>query len=139
MTKQSSYDVLWQWSEIAKQLKELRDLESKLRKQVIEDFFGETAGIREGTEKHKLPEDWQLIARFSATYSLDKPGLVAAALTELEQSGEDGKFVAERLVSWKPQLSVAEYRKLSAAHDAIISKVLTIKEASTQLELKPPK
>lgn len=70
-------------------------------------------------------------------YKLSNADEVDKALDLIEKSQEGGNVIAERLVSWKPELSVREYRLLTPAQRAVIDKVLTIKPASKSVAFKP--
>jgi hypothetical protein len=54
--------------------------------------------------------------------------------------------IAERIVKWKPDLSVSEYETLAASENetdikakTLIDAILTVKPASPQLTFEPPK
>ncbi len=83
-------------------------------------------------------------------YKLDSDNdKVWAGLEKIENLGNQGKFVADRLVSWHPSFLVTEYRQLQEdakkdspfAKDAlkIINEFLTITDAAPTLEIKEPK
>lgn len=75
--------------------------------------------------------------------------VVWAGLEKIENLGNQGKFVAERLVSWTPNFLLTEYRQLQEdaekdspfAKDAlkIINEFLVITDAAPTLEIKEPK
>jgi hypothetical protein len=75
---------------------------------------------------------------------------VWAGLERIENLGNQGKFIAERLVSWHPSFLVTEYRQLQEdaekegsnfAKDAlkIINEFLVITDAAPSLEIREPK
>lgn len=75
--------------------------------------------------------------------------VVWKGLEAIEKLGNEGKFVAERLISWSPNFLLTEYRQLQDdaekgsdfAKNALkeIEKFMTITEASPTLEIKEPK
>lgn len=56
-------------------------------------------------------------------------------LDAIEKSQEGGNVIAERLVIWKPELSVSEYKRLMPQQKALVDAILTIKPASKSIEL----
>lgn len=62
---------------------------------------------------------------------------VETALDKIEASQEGGNVIAERLVKFKPELSVREYKLLTEAQRKIVDAVLTIKPASKSVAFKP--
>lgn len=130
------------WSQAANNAKAAIEYERKLRNEVMHACFANDK--REGTEHFELPEGWDLKAVKKLSYNLatDK---VNEALDKIEALGERGKLLAERLVKFKPELSISEFKKLDEGGSeekeikGIIEGVLTIKDASPSLELIAPK
>ena len=112
--------------------------EKQLRAKIIELFSTETNEMHSGTETIDLNFDrYVLKITHKLNYSLADREAVSAALAQIAVSREDGggNIIAERLVKWKPELSVSEYKKLDGGQRAMIDKVLTIKPASKEVEL----
>jgi hypothetical protein len=84
-------------------------------------YFGGTIKI-----EHKL--DYKLDT------NTDK---VDAMLDAIERSQEGGNVIAERLVKWKPEISVSEYKLLNNAQRALVTPILTIKPASKSVTFVP--
>jgi hypothetical protein len=78
----------------------------------------------------------KLVTKFNYNLSANETD---TALDAIAASGNAGAFTADRLVTWKPSLSIREYRGLSPAHRALIDEALTITEAAPALELIEPK
>lgn len=94
----------------------------------------------EGMNTKELGNGYQLKAGIKLNYSLDGDNdKIEAALSAIESVGPEGKFVAERLVTWTPSLSLTEYRELAPSYKAIIDTVVTIKPGTPTLEIKEPK
>lgn len=129
--------TLQAWLDAKNALDAAKATEMELRSKVIEGFNFDPKKAA-GTEYADLANGWRLKAVKKQNYNLDKDK-TDAALSELEKSGSDGQFIADRLVKWKPDLSIAEYRKLNATHKAIIDRVLTVTPGSPSLELIEPK
>ncbi len=127
-----------QWQEAVKALAVAKEAEAALRNEVIAANFAEHK--EEGTENVELGNGYKLKAVFKLSYTLDnKEEGVDKALTKLEKMGAEGQFVAERLVRWKPELSVSEYKKLDDKYKKVIDTVLTTKPGLPSLELVEPK
>lgn len=114
-------------------------IERDLRLQVIEAFSTETNEMASGIENIDIGYGFDLKIQHKLDYKLDNANDCEAldkALDAIETSMEGGKIIAERLVKWKPELSVSEYKLLGNEQRAMIDKVLTIKPASKSLEIK---
>jgi len=74
---------------------------------------------------------------------------VEAGLDAISKIGNDGKFIADRLVSWKPSFLKTEYTQLlddkskgsKIASDIldVVTTFLTIKDAAPTLDIVEPK
>lgn len=129
--------LIKQWDDMCKQLAAAKQAELNLRMLVVSTVF---PNLPEGTNTVELGNGWKIKATGVNNYNLDKDVTkVESALDAIEATGPEGKFLGERLVSWAPKLSVAEYRTLPPIVKAIIDAVLTIKPGTPQLELCEPK
>ncbi len=95
---------LERWYVMQEQLKKLKDEEVALRRKIFKTFFPTPT---EGTNSHSLPDSYLLKADYKIDRKVDEPALNTntPALREL---GVD----PDKLVRWKPELAVKEYRKL---------------------------
>lgn len=134
-----------------KQAKEKLDFwkaeEMELRKLTVQVFVPEKA---EGTNTVELGNGYELKAKVKYNYKLDSDNdKVWAGLERIEKIGNEGKFIADRLVSWTPNFLLTEYRQLQEnsekgslfAKEVLkeIESFLTITEAAPELEIKEPK
>ncbi len=104
--------------------------------------LGFPTGLTEGTNTVDLGAGYKLKVVQPYNYNLDKTDdckLTDAALDEIEKMGNEGAFISERLVKWKPELSVTEYRALDPKYKVVIDRVLTISPGSPQPEFIEPK
>jgi hypothetical protein len=100
-----------------------------------------------GTNNLDIGRGYTLKFVRSLNYKLDTKDVDATtglsntdrALDIIRSTGNDGPFIADRLVKWKPELSVTEYKALSDTHKKIIDKVVTTSDASPEVEMVPPK
>jgi hypothetical protein len=141
----SQDQVLMAWDNMKKKITELREEEMEMRKYIVSRAFPEA---KEGMNTADLGEGYQLKAGVKFNYNLD-PDVkkVEEALDKIEALGNEGSFIADRLVAWKPNFLLTEYRKLCEpdATEAqkkireIIETVLTITDGTPTLEIKEPK
>lgn len=139
--------VLMLWERTKKALAEAKEDEMEIRKTAVQVYVPQP---REGMNTVDLGGGYALKAAIKYNYKLDPDNAkVEAALDRIEALGNEGKFVAERLVSWTPNFLLTEYRKLQDdaetgsvfAKEAlkIVGEILTITDAAPTLEIKEPK
>lgn len=132
--KKTNTDALVaEWIEASEALDIYKKREKDLREQVVEALFKD-API--GTNDHELPTGDTLSCVKKLNYKLDPD---TTPIAQQSMYGIVGPELARRLVKWKPELSVSEYKKLPDNARAIIDKVLTITPATPTLELKEKK
>lgn len=132
------------WQNTKNALKALIELEREKRATLYKNLFPNNVDT---TETVDLPNGYKFKAKGTLNYKLefstkeDGAKNLDAAIDAIEKIGNEGTFIAERLVKWKPELSVSEYKALAADSPIkkIIDGVLTITPGSPELELVPPK
>lgn len=124
-----------------KALAAAKDAEAALRREVLAEAFQfDPEALREGTENFELGNGYKLKAVFKISRNLNNENdAVDKVLSKIEKAGAEGQFIAERLVKWKPELAVSEYKKLPEKFKKMIDEVVTSKEATPSLELVAPK
>ena len=129
------------WEESVKALAAAKEAEAALRREALaETFQFDPEALREGTENFELGNGYKLKAVFKISRNLNNENdAVDKVLSKIEKAGAEGQFIAERLVKWKPELSVSEYKKLPEKFKKMIDEVVTSKEATPSLELVAPK
>ena len=129
------------WEAAVKALAAAKDAEAALRKEVLAEAFAfDPEALREGTENFELGNGYKLKAVFKISRNLNNENeAVDKLLSKIEKTGPEGAFIAERLVKWKPELSVSEYKKLPEKFKKLFDEVVTLKEAMPALELVVPK
>ena len=129
------------WEAAVKALAAAKDAEAALRKEVLAEAFAfDPEALREGTENFELGNGYKLKAVFKISRNLNNENeAVDKVLSKIEKTGPEGAFIAERLVKWKPELSVSEYKKLPEKFKKLFDEVVTSKEAMPALELVAPK
>lgn len=134
--------ILTAWKEAAATLATAKARESELRAQVLEVFSEEAAPGHSGTENVEVGWGYTLKIIHKLNYKLDSAddyAKVEKALDAIEKTQEGGNVIAERLVKWKGELSISEYKKLDSRQKALIDAVLTITDATPSIELVAPK
>lgn len=135
--------MLWQQQQAA--LAAIKEDEIELRKVVVKLKVTQP---KEGMNNVDLGGGFTLKAGIKVNYNLDDNEKVEAALDQIEAIGNEGSFIASRLVKWTADLSITEYRKL--CEDAktssdkqkmldILNTVLTTTDGTPSLEIKEPK
>lgn len=129
--------LLAAWRKASDDKRAVTALELELREQVIAVFSTETDEMHKGTETVDLGFGrYELKIVHKLSYKLGENDAVKAALSQIAVSMEGGAILADRLVSWKPEISVSEYDKLTGGLRGIIDRVLTIKPAQKTIEIK---
>jgi len=135
--------LLQLWQAKHAELEAAKATEMGLRRAVFEVQFPDA---KEGTQRVAIGNGWFLKAVYPQNYRLDKDTTegVQAAIAKISTKAE---VVGDRLVNWKPELSIKEYRLLEKPEltpeeqqiKKLIDGVLTITPGAPQLELEEPK
>ncbi len=139
--------LLLEWQRLKTEIEAFKAVEMDMRRYIVSRAFPDK---HEGTNTQELGNDYKLKAVVKYNYNLDPDNKkVEEALDKIALIGNQGAFIAERLVSWKPSFLLTEYRELQKEKDegseiakaiiAEIHKVLTIKEATPDLKIVEPK
>jgi hypothetical protein len=130
-------ELVLEWSKSRIALMSAKDKEMFLRNEVIKECFRNHK--EEGTENVDLGAGYKLKAVFKQSYTFPDKLKVDEALSKIEALGAEGEYIAERLVKYKPELSISEYKKLDKQYRDIIDTVIVTKPAYPSLELIEPK
>jgi len=138
-------EVLMEWDQRKRQLEKAKEAEMEMRKYIVKRAFPDP---EEGVNRVELGNGYELKATVKYNYNLDNDlDKVEAALDKIASMGNEGPFVAERLVKWEASFLLTEYRKLQA-NDAttlqremkkVIDSVLLITDAAPTLAIVEPK
>lgn len=128
--------VLDAWLASKQQFLAAQQRERELRAKVIE-LFSEKANDAMASGVENIDTG---VGKIKITHKLEyklegSNAKVDAMLDKIEKSQEGGNVIAERLVNWKPELSVREYKLLSKPQQLIVDEILVIKPASKSVEL----
>lgn len=135
---------LSKWYLLKKQLAEVKTAESLMRSRIAKFFFPTPD---EGTNTHPLKDGTG--ANLKMVHTIDRKvdeGELEAlreALAKAEDNREDNlhglEFDFSKLIVWKPELKIAEYRKLTDAQREVFDRVLVVKPGMPQLDITIPK
>ena len=132
--------LILDWQAAERKLKEMKALETELRKKVIDSTFGYVNEDFQGTEKFNLGEGYSLESNFKQTISITKDyEKLDSVLTDIENNCEDGQTIAKELIDWKAGLNKKVYDSLKEDVKSKIDALLTTKPAKPTLKLKEPK
>ena len=137
MANQERDTLIQNWLDAKSAAASAVELERNLRQAVMLAFYPEQQPEK-GTFNQGLGNGYKLKFGFKQNLNLNA-ALVNDVLSEIERSSEDGRFIAERLVKFKPELSLTEYNNLSDNHRRIIDRIVTTKPASPTIEFVEPK
>ncbi len=122
---------VWEQANIG--LDHYKKQEAELRAQIVETLFQSNDT---GTFHYDEPYGRDLVCVKKDNYTLDPTSTYAAVNDIVTALGEEA---AARLISWKPTLSISEYKKLTDEQRDLLRDCLTIKPATPTLELRVKK
>ena len=138
--------VLLEWQRIKNTIDRIKQVEMEMRKYIVSRAF---PNKHEGTNTQELGNDYALKAQVKYNYKLADDKEVEKALNAISKIGNEGSFIADRLVTWTADFHLKEYRDIcEKANEGNVfakqiltefNKVLTITEAAPVLEIKEPK
>jgi hypothetical protein len=151
-SQQSPYDkmdrdaLLMEHQKLKDDIDKLKEREMELRKYIVDRCF---PNKQEGTNTLALGAGYELKAGVKFNYKLAENKIVETCLDKISAIGNQGAFVADRLVSWSPSFLLTEYHNLQEQAKEgdksaieilkICSEMLTINEAAPTLTIKEPK
>ncbi len=141
--------MLLLWKRSKETLDHWKALEMEWRK-ICAAFLVPEPTRHEGMNTVPLGSGYEAKIGIKYNYKLSNDNeIVWAGLDKIKALGNEGTFIADRLVSWSPNFLLTEYRQLQEdaekgsafAKDAIriISEYMTIEEASPTLSISEPK
>lgn len=140
--------LLMLWDRSKKQLDYWKEKEIELRKIVAQVLV---PAKTEGTVNVELGNDYKAKVNHKYNYKLKEDNdTVWATLDKISKIGNEGKFIADRLVSWHPSFLKTEYTTLQEEADKgseqakviltiVNNELLTITEAAPELKIIEPK
>lgn len=137
-------EELSKWYLLKKQLGEVKSAEAMMRSRIAKFFFPTPD---EGTNTHPLKDGTG--ANLKMVHTIDRKvdeGELEAlreAMAKAEDDPKDNLHGLEldftKLVVWKPELKLSEYRKLTEAQRQVFDRILVVKPGMPQLDITIPK
>jgi hypothetical protein len=142
------------WLDAKATLESAKATEAESRLVVTQTLFPTP---KKGTQRFQLANGYavKLVCGYNFTLGdKDKTGddgvkisiaaQVEAVQDAIEALGPEGSFIADRVIKWKPELSVTEYEKLGESAiglkaKELIDAILTVTPATPQLSFEEPK
>ena len=138
--------VLMLWQRMKERIETAKNNEMELRKFAVSLLVPEK---KEGMNTVELGNGYQAKAQIKYNYVLADNDTVEQCLNKISKVGNKGSFIADRLVSWKPNFLLTEFRQLCDEKEKgskeadeilnIVNEMLTITEAAPTLDIKEPK
>lgn len=101
--------VLMKWKEAKDWLQQAKDYEMDMRKYVVSRSFPEA---KEGVNTLELGEGYKLKASVKFNYNLKDVETVKNVLYRISEIGNQGSFIANKLVKWEPTFLLTHFREL---------------------------
>lgn len=121
--------LLLEWNNIAETMKELKKKEIDLRIKLADHYF---PNPDEGTNTVDLGNGWKVKDKHKINRKCDEASF-DAVFKELPEGTKD------RLIKYKPEVVLKEYRRLSLREQKIFDQALIIKPGTPELQLVEPK
>lgn len=128
--------VVLKWFAANEVLRKARAEEMELRLAAIAAVYPPDILEHTGAFNAELVDESVLKCVIRANAKVDGKK-IKAALDKLRAIGADGVLLAERLVKWTPEASIAEFKKLTDKQRRIFKDVITVAGGAPSLELKP--
>lgn len=125
---------LKEWEEAKAHANYYKDLEAKLRDEVVAIAYPERKPLTSGTDNIDLPNGWILKTVFKTNVTIDEAA-VGSTIQELTKKG----FSPDKVFGVKHTYIDKGFKKLPIDARAIAGEVLTFKDGTPQVSLIPPK
>ena len=109
------------WHNAKKTADDAVEAERKARDELVKAAFPD--GLKEGTNTFDLAGKWKLKVQGKVSRTIDKAALQAV----LDRMAEKFSKTYDKLISYKPELSVKEYKALDDKERKLFDNALTIK------------
>lgn len=131
-------EELAKWFEMKEELNKLKSAEAMLRSRIAKHFF---PAPDEGTNTHKIEDGTGAALKMvhSINRKVDEGELEALKEAMFEKGSNLPQLDITKLIVWKPEVSIKEYRKLSDEDRNVFDRALVISPGMPQLSIVIPK
>lgn len=130
LTPETAYQELQIWFQEKRDLGMLKFVEHKRRVKLSDFYF---TAPREGTNRMDLGGGYDLKMDYSYNYKVDEPALENVTPAQIKKLKLTDMWDA--LFVYKPELSISQYRKLTAEQKLFVDQLLDIKPGSPQMDI----
>jgi hypothetical protein len=123
-------NLLIEWHGLQGKLKEVKDREMAVRKQLFDHYF---KNPKVGVNRYELTGGYQLEGKYALSYSMDFDKF--RKVCDSEEALDVG-LVFEDVVDYKPVFNATTYKYLADEMRVVIDEALTIKPAAPTLKLR---
>lgn len=141
--------LLMLWERYKRKLTLIKDFEMELRKLAVQFLVQQVEEPKTGVNNVDLGGGYTAKVGLKLNYKLEGNNeQIESILDKIETCGNEGKFIAERLVRWSADLSVTEYKDLQEQAKtsdvskqilAILNEIVVTDDGAPTLEIKEPK
>ncbi len=150
--EKSRDDYIREWDNINTNFAVVKVDEKKARDAAVKAVFGAT--FESGTNTVDLGNGYKFKCQYATTYKFIVPDgfqghpdraptvvdAVDEMVRELRAHSNEGGFIADRIVKWKPEVVASEYKDAPDSVKRIVDRYIESKNAVNSVELvKPPK
>jgi hypothetical protein len=135
--REVTLEHLKEWYDLKQQLDDIKNKEVVLRQFIVAGLFPDP---KEGTNTYPLNDGTGAVAK--ATHVLNRAvqiELLDELVKSLDANTNLPQLDLDKLVRWKPEVSIKEYRALTDEERNLFDQVLVIKPGMPGLEIMIPK
>lgn len=125
-----------EWTRLNEALKEAKRLEAEKRAELVAACF--PAGLELGTNKRELEGGYLVKAVVKSNAKVLLVDKLKSGVAKLVALGAAGELLAERLVKWKPEVSVSEWKKLTPQQQRLFKDAVSLEGAAPSVEVTAP-
>lgn len=127
-------ELLSRWHEAQESLRQAKEAEADLRKQVVEEFFSKVPQDAEGTFSLPIGGGYKLKSQYKLARRIN-----AEALQELKADLKANGVDVDALVYWTPSVVMGQYRTLSMEQKQLFDEVIESKQSTPSISIEAPK
>lgn len=130
-------NLIQAWIQSQRDLAVAKEKEADLRAKVVA-LDAENA-VESGTVNLELGNGYKLKYVYKQNTRFISSDAVQSVLDKIERTGDAGALIANRLVKWKPELSITEYKQLPDNFKKMIDEVVIFSAGTPSVEFVEPK